>query len=129
MGARFTLQQFSEVFKIRKPDGEHYILIGRQAVNYWAERYLADESGLNPHLPFTTLDINVCGNREDVRHIADQLNREPEFPHKNALTAMAGAIPLRIGDRNTNIEIVRTIPSVSEQINYEILSYRKLRLQ
>jgi hypothetical protein len=43
---RFSLRQFSEVFTIRNPDGIPYVLIGGQAVNYWAERYLAAEPEL-----------------------------------------------------------------------------------
>jgi hypothetical protein len=33
----FSLRQFSEIFKIRDAAGQPYILIGGQAVNYWAE--------------------------------------------------------------------------------------------
>ncbi|MEI6076822.1 MAG: hypothetical protein WCS94_14665 [Verrucomicrobiota bacterium] len=113
MGTRFTLQQFSEILQIRNPVGLPYILIGGQAVNYWAGRYLATESDLQKHIPFTSEDIDFSGNREDVRHIAGQLKLVPAFPHKIAMTALAGAIPLRIGDWDTNIEVVRSIPGVT----------------
>jgi hypothetical protein len=49
--AGFTLHQFSDVFRIRNPAGKLYVLIGGQAVNYWAERYLGAEFGLKKHLP------------------------------------------------------------------------------
>ena len=42
----FSLQQFSEVLKVRDAGGQPYILIGGQAVNYWAEHYLAVEPQL-----------------------------------------------------------------------------------
>ena len=32
----FSLHQFAEVLKIRNAAGEPYLLIGGQAVNYWA---------------------------------------------------------------------------------------------
>ncbi len=38
----FSLQQFSALFKIRDAAGQPYVLIGGQAVNYWAERYLCE---------------------------------------------------------------------------------------
>ena len=116
MGTRFTLQQFSEVLQIRNPAGIPYLLIGGQAVNYWAGRYLAIESDLQKHIPFTSEDIDFCGNREDVRHIAGQLKLVPAFPHKVAMTALAGAIPVRIGDAVTSIEIVRSMPGVTASI-------------
>lgn len=112
MGARFTLQQFSEVLQVRNPAGLPYILIGGQAVNYWASRYLDMEPELQKHIPFTSEDIDFCGNRDDVRHIAGQLKLDPAFPHKIAMTALAGAIPVRLDDGNTSIEIVRSIPGV-----------------
>jgi len=112
VGTRFTLQQFAEVLQVRNPAGLPYILIGGQAVNYWAGRYLAMEPDLQKHIPFTSEDIDFCGNRDDVRHIAGQLKLAPAFPHKIAMTALAGAIPVRLGDGETSIEIVRSIPGV-----------------
>ena len=113
MGARFTLQQFSEIFQIRNPAGQLYVLIGGQAVNYWAERYLVTEPGLKKHVPFTSQDIDFRGNRDDVSHIAEQLKLAPAFPPKVAITALAGAIPLRLDDEETSIEIVRNLPGVT----------------
>lgn len=113
MGVRFTLQQFSQVFQVRNSDGLPYVLIGGQAVNYWAERYLTKEPELRKRVPFTSEDIDFRGNREDVRRIAAQLELTPVFPTKVAMTALAGAIPFRIGDVASNIEIVRDVPGVT----------------
>ena len=121
MGTRFTLQQFSEVLQIRNPGGHPYILIGGQAVNYWASRYLPAESGLKQYIPFTSEDIDFYGNREDVRHIAGQLNLEPVFPSKVAITSLAGIIPVTVANTRTNIEIIRTVPGVTSA-NMEALA-------
>ncbi len=112
MGNRFTLQQFSEIFQVRNPAGIPYVLIGGQAVNYWAEHYLAAEPALQKHVPFTSGDIDFRGNRDDVRHIAGQLDLTAVFPDKVSMTALAGAIPFKIGKERSNIEIVRLIPGV-----------------
>ncbi len=112
MGNRFTLQQFSGIFQVRNPAGIPYVLVGGQAVNYWAEHYLAAEPELKKHVPFTSGDIDFRGNRDDVRHIAGQLELPPVFPDKVSMTALAGAIPFRIGKQPSNIEIVRLIPGV-----------------
>ena len=116
MCARFTLQQFSGLFHIRNPEGRHYIIIGGQAVNYWAERYLGVEPELHEHAPFTSADIDYCGNRDDVHYIAGQLKLVPAFPPKVAITALAGVIPIRIEERETSIEIVRTVPGVATNL-------------
>ena len=112
MGDRFTLQQFSEIFPVRNPAGNPYVLIGGQAVNYWAEHYLAVEPELQKYVPFTSGDIDFRGNRDDVRHIAGQLELQPVFPATVTMTALAGAIPFRIGKQPSNIEVVRLVPGV-----------------
>lgn len=113
----FSLQQFSEVLKIRDAAGQPYILIGGQAVNYWAERYLAVEPQLEPLKPFTSEDIDFKGGHADVQRIARQLELTPGYPLKVQMTALAGTIPFQIGGLQANIEIVRRIPGVSGSPN------------
>ena len=85
-------------------------------MNYWAERYLEAEPELQKHAPFTSEDIDFCGNRDDVLFIASQLKLVPAFPPKVAMTALAGFIPIRIEERATNIEIVRRVPGVAANL-------------
>src|SRR3954466_15416205 len=85
----FSLRQFSEVFKIRDADGKPYVLIGGQAINYWAERYLSTEPELEKLQPFTSQDIDFKGRRADVGRIAQQLNLEPGYPPRVAMTALS----------------------------------------
>jgi hypothetical protein len=42
----FALEQFGEVLRVRNPAGKPYVIIGGQAVNYWATRYLSQEAEL-----------------------------------------------------------------------------------
>lgn len=116
MGVRFSLQQFAAVFNVRNADGLPYILIGGQAVNYWAERYLLQEPDLQKLVPFTSEDIDFKGERADVKRIAEQLRLSAGYPHKVEMTALAGFIPFRIGDLQSCIEVVRTIPGVSGSV-------------
>jgi len=94
-------------------EGQPYLLIGGQAVNYWAERYLTTEPELRERLPFTSEDIDFKGSRDDVEHIAQELKQPAVYPTKVQMTALAGAIPIAVGDLKSNIEIVRTIPGVT----------------
>jgi hypothetical protein len=112
----FSLQQFSEVLKIRDATGQPYLLIGGQAVNYWAERYLATEPQLKSLQPFTSEDIDFKGGSADVQRIARQLELAPGYPPKVQMTALAGVIPFKIGGLKSNIEVVRRIPGVSGSV-------------
>lgn len=108
----FSLSEFSDVLALRDTAGNPYVLIGGQAVNYWAERYLPTEQELASLMPFASMDIDFKGNREDVLHIARQLGLQPVFPPKVALTALAGVVPLRMRNLSTAVEVVRRLPGV-----------------
>jgi len=103
------IEQFSSVFDLRNSEGKPYLLIGDQAVNFWAERYLRDDPNLERLQPFTSEDIDSKGNRTDVEHIARQLNLRWVFPDPREMTSLAGAIPFRIGGLGSSIEVVRRI--------------------
>ena len=94
----FSLRQFSEVFKIRDENGNPYVLIGGQAVNYWAERYLPVEPQLKQLQPFTSEDIDFKGDQSDVERIGRQLVLTPVFPHKIEMTALSGFFTFTIGN-------------------------------
>jgi hypothetical protein len=110
----FSLQQFSEVFKIRDGAGQPYLLVGGQAVNYWAERYLVTAPELAKLQPFTSEDIDFKGTREDVDRIARQLDSTALYPHRVAMTALAGIIPLQVGGLKSSIEVVRRLPGIPD---------------
>ena len=112
----FTLHQFSQILRIRDAAGQPYLLIGGQAVNYWAERYQATEPELAALRPFTSEDIDFKGVTADVARIAAQLNLRPGYPASVQMTALAGVIPFQIGELKSNIEIVRRIPGVSGSV-------------
>ena len=108
----FSLQQFSEVFKTRDGAGQPYLLVGGQAVNYWAERYLVTAPELANLQPFTSEDIDFKGTREDVDRIARQLDSTALYPHRVAMTALAGIIPFQVGRLKSSIEVVRRLPGI-----------------
>ena len=113
---RFSLRHFTEVFNARNKQGAPPLLIGGQAVNYWAELYSVEEPSLAKWQPFTSEDIDFQGSREDVRLIALQLGLTPVFPHPVEMTAMAGMIPFKRGDLNSQIEVVSSVPGVPAKL-------------
>jgi len=108
----FSLDQFGEALRVRDSAGLPYIIIGGQAVNFWATRYADSEPLLKSLGPFTSKDIDFCGTRADVVRMAAELKRPAQFPHKKMMTAFAGAIPWLIGDERTSVEMIRHVPGV-----------------
>ena len=56
MKAKYRLEQFGQVLNLRNRDNAPYLLIGRQAVSYWASRYQEKEPLLGERSPFTSED-------------------------------------------------------------------------
>ena len=110
----FSLGQFREVLKVRNSLGQPFIIIGGQAVNFWATRYAAAEVELEAWRPFTSHDIDFKGNHRDVIHLAQTLKVRARLPSSKEMTALAGAIPLQIAGSPSTIEIVRLVPGLTE---------------
>jgi len=51
-------------------DGLPRVIVGGQAVNVWAERYLPIEPDLAEFLPFTSRDLDLLGERRDLDELA-----------------------------------------------------------
>ena len=116
MKAKYRLEQFGQVLNLRNRDNAPYLLIGGQAVNYWASRYLEKEPLLGELSPFTSEDIDFKGDRGDVESMARQLKLQPNFPSPVGMTALVGSIPFRSGDIDSNIEVVRSIPGAPKNV-------------
>lgn len=111
--ARFSLPEFAGAFEIRNAEGKPHIIIGGQAVNYWADTYLSAEPELAAFLPFVSKDIDFIGGLADVRAAARALGLPTTLPHPKMRTAFAGAVVFRIGGEQANIEFVRNMPGVT----------------
>jgi hypothetical protein len=109
---RFSLQQFNPALDLRNAEGKPYVIIGGQAVGYWAETYLEKEPGLAQWLPFSSKDIDFQGGREDVLRIAKTLGVRAQLPSSREMTALAGIIPFNIGELRTSIEVLRSFPGM-----------------
>jgi hypothetical protein len=116
---RFALRHFTEVFDVKNKQGAPLVLIGGQAVNYWAELYSSEETGLAKWQPFTSEDIDFQGRREDVRAIASQLGSTPIYPRAVEMTALVGMVPFKRGDFKSQIEIVSSVPGVPAKLLQE----------
>ncbi len=111
----FTLEQFGGVLQARNPAGKPYVIIGGQAVNYWATRYLQQEAELCAWFPFTSKDIDFRGDRNDVMRMALQLRQPAVFPHRRMMTAFAGGVIWPIGENHSRVEFVRQIPGATAE--------------
>ncbi|MFO0589009.1 MAG: hypothetical protein U0441_15775 [Polyangiaceae bacterium] len=68
------------------------VLVGGQAVNFWAERYLDRVSELHLHGPYSSKDIDFCGTRAALIECARQLGGKALLPEPFEPTPNAGQL-------------------------------------
>jgi len=107
-----SLDQFDAALSLRDQDGKPYLLIGRQAVYFWATGYVAEEPSLEQWRPFTSKDIDFQGGREDLIRFAKQLGVTPRFPHKKQMTAWAGVVEINAGGVRISVDFLRLVPGI-----------------
>ena len=107
---------FLEVLRLPGPDGLPRIILAGQAVNVWADRYLAVEPGLREFLPFTSKDLDLLGDRWDL----DALARATGWPKRPAQQKIfipsAGFLEMpRQGRAPVKVEVLKRLYGVTTE--------------
>ena len=85
--------------------GERMVLVGGQALVFWAAHYAVP-------LPTSavTKDADFLGTPEDVRRIARGLDGQAHYPHEKELTALAGQVTKALpGGDYVNIDVLHRL--------------------
>jgi hypothetical protein len=90
--------------------GREFVLIGGQAVNFWATMYESRVPELQQEGPFTSKDIDFCGDRASVQISASRLGGRAHLPDLDDATPNAGTVEFVDADDVTRILDVVTAP-------------------
>lgn len=115
--ARFKPRDFADVVKV-VPDS--CVLIGGQAVAWWAERFRVKIQVGGQEQDVTSRDIDFWGSHTDLVAIAAALKAPAAFPDSRQMTAMVGAIALSLGGRKTALEMLHSVPGIDKQDKFAV---------
>lgn len=107
--ASFRPQDFADIVKVVPYP---CVLIGGQAVVWWAERFGVKIKVGEQEQDVTSRDIDFWGSHTDLVATATALKATPAFPDKREMTALVGAIPLSMAGRKTALEMLNSVPGI-----------------
>jgi hypothetical protein len=97
---------------LRSDKDSGLIVVCGQAVNFWAERYSAEEPRLKSFRPFTSRDIDVLGTIEDATKVALAAGAELKRPRKQAPTPVAANLSIESAGRIRLVQFLSDVPGV-----------------
>lgn len=74
------------------PLSRELVLVGGQAVNFWAQTYLARSEQLLAEVPFASKDVDFCGSAPLARACARALGGTCNVPRMDDLTPCTGVV-------------------------------------
>src|SRR5882672_3958516 len=106
----FSLEQFDAALSVAHGNGKPFLLIGGQAVYFWAKSYLSEEPSLEQWRPFTSKDLDFQGGRDELVQFAKKMGVVARFPHKKEMTAWAGVAQITVAGETTSVDFLRMMP-------------------
>jgi len=109
------------------PDGP--IIACGQAVNFWADRYQAEEPRLEALRPFMSKDLDILGDLAAAERIARATESEIQRAPPRGATPVLANIHLKAGGTNRLVQVLYQIPGLNtddvrkEAIGVDVFGY------
>lgn len=111
----FSVADCQPVFEAAERSRTNAILVGGQAVNFWATRFRAQVPRLAEFLPFTSQDADYLASEEEANRLAEALHSQfRRAPRKGGMLGLAlGDIP--VGE-HFRVEILGRVNGVKRDV-------------
>jgi hypothetical protein len=97
-----------------KPSGT-IVIVGGQAVNFWADRFLSDTTKLKPLRPFTSRDLDLLGEIANAYRLAEQIHVDLRRPRKSSATPVLANIDVPVGEAIRAVQFLRSVGGVTKR--------------
>jgi len=91
-------------------DAGHTVVVGGQAVYFWAYFFSSRQPSLLRGAPPTSKDLDLCGNRDTVLQAAELLGGKPVLPEMDHVAPSAGIVNFRDAEGHERVLDVITAP-------------------
>jgi hypothetical protein len=110
-----------------KPSGRIVVVAG-QAVNFWADRYLADEPELAAFRPFTSRDLDLLGTIANAYRLAEEAHSKVEQlrKRKSGASPVVANVSVATGNIIRSVQFLRSVRGVTNtEITENAIPFRR----
>jgi hypothetical protein len=93
-------------------EGRPHLIVGGQALNFWAEHYCDQCAELSRYRPFTSKDIDFFGKRELGQFLADGLGAKISVPDVGRETPNTAVVITELNGRSLVIDVLNHVLGV-----------------
>lgn len=91
------------------------VIVGGQAVNFWADRYVPDKSELLAYRPFTSRDLDLLGNIANAYRLASKTRGVLEKPHRRAASPVLANVEVKAGKVVRSVQFLKSVRGVTNR--------------
>jgi len=91
------------------------IIVGGQAVNFWADRYAADEPALLAFRPFTSRDLDLLAGIANAYRLASATKSELERPRRGAASPVLANVEVKTGEVVRSVQFLKSVRGVTNR--------------
>jgi hypothetical protein len=97
-----------------RPTGR-VVIVGGQAINFWADRYAPDAPQLRVHRPFTSRDLDLFGSITNAYRVASEARATLEKPKRRAASPVLANINITTGGVTRSVQFLRSVRGVTNR--------------
>lgn len=91
------------------------IIVGGQAVNFWADRYAPDEPKLLAYRPFTSRDLDLLASIMNAYRLALAVHGTVEKPKRRVASPVLGNVEVKAGGVARSVQFLKSVRGVSNR--------------
>ena len=115
-GSDFSVSDADALLELiySSPSGR-IIIVGGQAVNFWADRYAPDKPELLAYRPFTSRDLDLLGSITNAYKLASKTHSVMEKPRRGAASPVLANIEVKTGGVVRSVQFLKSVRGVTNR--------------
>ena len=97
-----------------KPSGR-IVIVGGQAVNFWADRYVPDEPKLLVYRPFTSRDIDLLASIANAYRLASETHVTLQRPRRRTASPVLANVEVKTGAVLRSVQFLKSVRGVTNR--------------